>query len=106
MARTPKNITTATLSTTTLTEVYDVPAGINANAIVLTFTNATTANTVNIYRGLFLQETLTLPAGTSTNARRRVFNMHGVVNATDTVSIQLSVSTAINYSLSASENEI
>ena len=106
MARTPKNIVTATLATTTLTEAYEVPAGINASSIVLTFTNATTANTVNIYRGTFLQETLTLPAGSATNARRRVFNMHGVVNATDTVSIQLSVATAINYSLSASEVEI
>ena len=106
MARTPKSIVTAQLATTALTTIYTVPAGINASAVVLTFTNATTtANTISVFHGTgtdFLQEIVTIPAGVG---RRRVFNMHSVVNATETVKIQASASTAVNYSLSASEVE-
>ena len=106
MARTPKNLASAQLATTVLTQIYIAPDGTNTNGSVLAFTNVTTTPMViSIYRGLLLMKALTLPGGVGQERIYYGFQSR-VINAAQTISIQSDSATAFNYDLSGSEVEV
>ncbi len=110
MARTPKNLDIRQLATTTLTEVYKAPSGINTTNLLIRFTNtSTTSLSIDVFHTKsgtnFLIETMTLPAGSGQS--RIFYGLNGeVINAAESIKIQANSAAAFNSSLNGSEIEL
>lgn len=109
MARTPLNLDTRQITTTTLTTLYTAGAGKVASGLSLVITNAAaTANTISVYFNDgttdYLLRTRTVPAGTGKTWI--VAEVSGLkLNAGDSIKVQSGSATAYNTNLSGTEVE-
>lgn len=107
MARSPLNLDTRQISTTTLTTLYTAPAGIVASGLSLVVTNAVaTANEISVYFNDgttdYLLKTKTVPGGAGKTWI--VAEVAGLkLNAGDAIKVQSGSATAYNVNLSGTE---